>query len=116
VDFETFRTIFVGAFGAGAASVAIRGYRNFKARRLQKPAHVRNAGFWTDRRIIRTEVIVCALVLALPWSAVIWITSSNRGLWTIYLLLVAYPFLIWILMRGLRTEFADQGARTDKGP
>lgn len=116
MDFETFRTIFVGAFGAGAASVAIRGYRNFKARRLQKPAHVRNAGFWTDRRIIRTEVIVCALVLALPWSVIVAAVGTNYNLYANYIVIAIYPFGIWLLMRGLRTEFADQGARTDKGP
>lgn len=116
MDFETFRTIFVGAFGAGAASVAIRGYRNFKARRLQKPAHVRNAGFWTDRRIIRTEVIVCALVLAIPWSAITALTTASWGIEAAYILLVLYAFGIWLLMRGLRTEFADQPPPTDKGP
>lgn len=116
MDFETFRTIFIGAAGAGGASVAIRGYRNFKARRLRKPAHIRNAGFWTDRRIIRAEVIVCALVLAIPWSVVVAAVGTNYNLYANYIVLVIYPFGIWLLMRGLRTEFADQGSRTDKRP
>lgn len=116
MDFETFQTIFIGTAGAGAASVGIASYRNFKWRRLQKPWGVRNAGFWTDRRIVRTEVIVCALVLAIPWTVIIMAVGTNGNLYANYLTLALYPFAIWLLMRGLRAEFADQGPSTDKGP
>lgn len=116
MDFETFQTIFIGTAGAGAASVGIASYRNFKWRRLQKPWDVRNAGFWTDRRIVRTEVIVCALIMAIPWTGICAFTFTRNDFLIDYILIALYPFLIWLLMRGLRAEFADQRPSTDKGP
>lgn len=116
MDFETFKTIFVGTAGAGAASAGIAMYRNFKWRRLQRPYEERNAGFWTDHRIIRAEAIFCAFALAIPWSGILWFTAPGKGIEFTYAMLVAYPFGIWLLMRGLRAEFADHRPSTDKGP
>lgn len=116
MDYETFVRIVIGCAGAGVASAAIGKYRNFKWRRFQKPYALRNAGFWTDGRIIRTEAVICALVLAIPWSGIMWLTSAGRGIEVVYALLVIYPFGIWLLMRGLRADFADQRPSTDKGP
>jgi hypothetical protein len=61
------------------------------------------AGFWTDRRIIRTEAALTALIVAAPFSVAILLLGTN-GLWHAYAGLVAYAVCVFVIMLGFRPE------------
>lgn len=93
--------IFVAAIGLGASGEAIRRYRAFKQRRREMPYADRNAGFWTDKRLYLSEAAFSALAAALPFTAIIGMTSAGRPIWVMYIGLLAYAFFIFLMMRAL---------------
>ena len=93
--------------GMGFLCDLIRQYRGFKHRRRARPYVERNAGFWTDRKIIRVEAVFCCLWVAVPWSGIILFVALDRPIWVLYLCLLTYALAVWVAMAGLN-------AKTDK--
>jgi hypothetical protein len=94
-------TIFVAAVGFGAGGEAMRRYRRFKNRRRTIPREVRNAGFWTDGRLYLAELVFSAMLLAIPWTAVLMAVATNHNLWLNFVALLTYPAAIFIFMRNM---------------
>ena len=101
--------IIPACIGFGMGGELIRRYRAFKHRRRQQPYAVRNAGFWTDRRLIRAEAIVCALVACGPWTIIILAVAIDRPIWIGALATLSYAGFIWLLMAGLNAHSDKDG-------
>lgn len=84
-------------------------YRSYKYRRRQRPYAERNAGFWTDRRLIRIEALLCVLLAGVPWTIIIPTVVIDQPLWAGYLATLSYPFFVWILMLGLNAHTDEDG-------
>ncbi|MBO9624174.1 MAG: hypothetical protein J7500_15810 [Sphingomonas sp.] len=95
--------IVIACFGAGIGGELIRRYRAFKSRRRSTPPALRNAGFWTDRRLYLAELIFCVVFVALPFSGGIFLLSVERGLWFTYACLLAFALMVFLLMKSLNT-------------
>jgi len=59
--------IFVAALGGGIGSWAREAYyERYKPKRRALPAHIRNAGFWTDTRLRIAEIVVWSALIVPP--------------------------------------------------
>lgn len=67
---------------------------------------MRNAGFWTDKRLYQAEALFAAAALAVPFCAIIPLVAADRDdwWWYSYAALIVYAFLIYILMRGMNMD------------
>lgn len=96
--------ILIACVGFGAGGEALRQYRGFKARRRATPREVRNAGFWTDKRLYQAEALFAAAALAVPFTAITMAVNTNESPAASYVALLAYPFAIYLLMRGMNMD------------
>lgn len=84
-------------------------YRSYKYRRRQRTYAERNAGFWTDRRLVRVEAAACTLLAGMPMMIIIPVVVFSQPIWAGYLATLSYPMLIWLLMLGLNAHSDEQG-------
>ncbi|GEM70936.1 hypothetical protein SAQ01S_07020 [Sphingomonas aquatilis NBRC 16722] len=68
------------------------------------PRHLRNAGFWTDKRLFQAEGLFAAAALCGPWTLGLLLISADRPLWAGMLVMFAYPLAIYLLMRGMNMD------------
>lgn len=93
--------IVIAAIGFGAAGEAIRRYRMFKAKRRARPIAVRNAGFWTDLRLLEAEVVVTSSALGAAWTPIILAVNTNRVIEWTYVSVVLFPIGVYLILYGL---------------
>lgn len=96
--------IIVATMGGGVAYELIRRYRRYKANRRARPYTERNAGFWTDQRVYLIEATMLALVLAGPFSMIIWAANEGTPLWGGFFGLLAYTAFLFLLMKSLNGD------------
>lgn len=73
-----------GALLWGIIRETWRSFRTWKTARLALPVDTRNAGFWTDRRVIWTERSILAafwLSVAAVMLSVAWLLGGVLGWW-----------------------------------
>lgn len=103
---DTWLKVLISAVGFGAGAEALRQYQAWKSRRLDRPREVRNAGFWTDKRLLWTETWLVFGIVGLPFTVLA--MASSWSLWQSYGVLLAYAGFSFLLVRGLN--------RYDPGP
>lgn len=101
---DTWLKVLISAVGFGAGAEALRQYQAWKSRRLDRPREVRNAGFWTDKRLLWAETWAVFAFVAAPFTAFMWIARPDLT----YFGLLAYAGFSFLLIRGLN--------RYDPGP
>lgn len=91
--------IIVAAIGFGAGAEGLRRYQRWKSRRRDQPPHVRNAGFWTDARLLWAETVIVFALVAAPFTAATMLSSWSVS--RVYFVLLAYVAFSFLLLRGL---------------
>jgi len=89
----------VAAIGFGIGGESLRRYRDYKQRRADSPYAERNAGFWTDRRILWTEAAIVFTALAPLAGMAALFTFPN--FWKAALVVWVYAALSLLLLRGM---------------
>ena len=98
---EPWLKILIACIGFGAGAEALRRYQQWKSRRRDRPYAERNAGFWTDGRVYLAEAAVVFVFIAPPFTFLVFVLSTNQGLWQAMLGMLAYVAFGFLLMRGL---------------
>lgn len=68
----------------GVIRVCYEYYKEWKADRALLPADVRNAGFWTDLKLLvieRSILTTVALYVMVLLAALVWLVGGEHGLW-----------------------------------
>jgi hypothetical protein len=80
----------------------LRRYQRFKYRRRHTPYAIRNAGFWTDKRIYLAEAATAALWAAAPVTGYL-LTVAVTPI-AIYVMLVIYAAMIYGIIALFNAE------------
>ena len=76
---SSFWSIFIAALGGGIGSWAREAYyERHKPKRRALPAHVRNAGFWTDTRLRIAEIVVWSALIVPPVYGILLFVMADR--------------------------------------
>ncbi len=100
--------VLIPSIGGGIGLALIGMYRSYKGRRRSLPTSVRNAGFWTDRRLYRTEALVFTLALSAPCALVVLAAADGVGLLGAGLAILFYPAMIYVLMLSVNRSSDEE--------
>lgn len=101
MNVEAALRVLIACIAFGAAGEAFRRYRAFKSARRSLPPQQRNAGFWTDGRLIRAEAAFFTIAFAIPFTAIAMLVGTNGSVYASFAVLLAYAGMIWLVVSGL---------------
>lgn len=104
MDWATFWKIAISAVAFGAGGEIVRRYRDFKTKRALLPWDERNAGLWTDRRLILAEGAVVIPLVGLPFTAFVLLISADRPFEVAYGIMMLYAVICFLFVQGLQPK------------